>query len=190
MGDKSWKELLELLKAAGRLKRIKRIGWVEAGIEEPESVADHSFRTALLAMILADLQGLDAEKAMGMALLHDLPEAEVGDLTPEEKVRRPAHALEEGEAMERLLSLLPKPLSERYHSLWREFKSLGSPEAEIVSQSDKLEMYIQAIEYIEAGFDPKRLERFLITKMEGIPKELYNEIIKIKDKKHNKCCGK
>lgn len=174
-----WKGVLNLLDAAGKLKRIKRTGWVEAGIQEPESVAEHSFRTALLSMMLADLQGLDAEKAIRMALIHDLAEAEVGDLTPEEKRRKgPAHTLEEEGAMERLLSDLPEPLSEIYRSIWKELKCVESPEAEIVNQSDKLEMCIQAVEYMEVGFNPSRLERFLKIETKGSIKELYNEIVK------------
>ena len=185
MDGEIWEELLELLVAAGKLKRLKRRGWVEAGIEEPESVAEHSFRTALLAMMLADLRGLDAERAMRMALIHDLAEAMVGDLTPEEKRRRgPAYLMEEGEAMERLLSHLPKPLSDSYLSMWNELRCAGSPEAEIVIQSDRLEMCIQAMEYLEAGHDPSRLERFLQIEAGGLSKELHHEIIKrIKSKK-------
>ena len=66
--------ILEFLRAVGGLKGLTRRGWLEAGIKNPESVAEHSYRTAVLAMILADLQGLDAEKAIRMALLHDMAE--------------------------------------------------------------------------------------------------------------------
>ncbi len=183
-----WKGVLDLLKAAGKLKRIRRAGWVEAGIQEPESVAEHSYRTALLAMILADLQGLDAEKAVRMALLHDLAEAEVGDLTPEEKGGKgQTHILEEDEAMNRLLSPLPEPLSVRYSSLWREFRCVVSPEAEMVAQADKLEMFMQALEYQREGFDPSRLNRFLRIEVRGLPKELLKEVIeRNKDRNNNK----
>lgn len=173
-----WKGVLDLLEAAGKLKRIRRAGWVEAGIQEPESVAEHSYRTALLAMILADLQGLDAEKAVRMALLHDLAEAEVGDLTPEEKgAKGRAHTLEEDEAMDRLLSQLPEPLSARYSSLWRELRCAASPEAGMVTQADKLEMCIQALEYKGEALDPSRLNRFLRIEVRGLPEELLKEVI-------------
>lgn len=179
MNKKMWKGILDLLEAAGKLKRTKRMGWVEAGIEEPESVAEHSFRTAILAMILTDLQGLDAEKAIRMALLHDLAEAEVGDLTPEKKrTKGPAHMIEEDKVMDRLLSSLPEPLSARYSSLWREFRSAASSEAKMVVQADKLEMCIQALEYRREGFDPSRLEKFLRIEVIGLPKELLNELLK------------
>lgn len=153
--------IIEFLRTVGRLKGLARAGWLEAGVENPESVAEHSFRTTVLAMVLADFQGLDAEKAMRMALLHDLGEAETGDLTPEKKRRRgPAYARDEDEAMTRILSTLPKPLAERYRSLWEEYCERASPEAETAIQADKVEMLLHALEYEEEGIDPSRLNNF------------------------------
>ena len=153
--------IMKFLRAAGRLKRLPRTGWLEAGVESPESVADHSYRTAVLSMVLADLHGLDAERAVRMALLHDLDEAEIGDLTPEQKRRRGAeHRGEEDAAMRSILSTLPQPLVERYWSLWTEFREVSSPEAEVVARADRAEMLLQALEYEEAGIDPSRLDRF------------------------------
>ena len=63
------------------LQRQKRTGWIKSGIEEPESVADHSYRAALLAMVVP-LTGVDAGRCMRMALVHDLAESIVGDITP------------------------------------------------------------------------------------------------------------
>jgi len=161
---------VEFLRAVGRLKGLPRTGWLEAGVEEPESVAEHSYRAAILAMVLADLQGLDAEKTMRMALLHDVAEGEMGDLTPEQKRRRgPAHSRDEVEAVDRILSTLPETLAERYRIVWEEYREGTSPEAETATQADKLEMLLQALEYEEAGIDPSRLDRFWRTRVEGGP---------------------
>ncbi|MEM3032072.1 MAG: HD domain-containing protein, partial [Nitrososphaerota archaeon] len=70
-----------LAAAATILKRVERRGWVEAGLRDVESVADHSFSLALLAMTYAAAKGLNIYRAVGMALLHDLAEAYTGDLT-------------------------------------------------------------------------------------------------------------
>jgi len=158
----------------GRLKGLPRTGWMEAGVENPESVAEHSYRTAVLVMLLADLQGRDAEKAMRMALLHDLAEAETGDLTPAQKRSRgPAHALEEDDAMTRILSALPASLAERYRSLWDEYREAASPEAETVVQADRVEMMLQALEYEESGAEPSMLNRFWQGEVgDGVPSEL------------------
>ncbi|MEM5772607.1 MAG: HD domain-containing protein [Candidatus Aenigmatarchaeota archaeon] len=73
-------ELIEFFKTIGKLKKIERTGWVtNVGIENPESVAEHSFRSAVLCMIFSDIKKLDTEKMVRMALIHDLAEALIGD---------------------------------------------------------------------------------------------------------------
>lgn len=161
---------MEFLRAVGRLKGLPRTGWLEAGVEDPESVAEHSYRVTILAMVLADLQELDAEKTMRMALLHDMAEGEMGDLTPEQKRRRGlVYSREEEEAIGHILSPLPENLAERYRIFWREHLEGTSREVETVAQADKLEMLLQALEYEEAGIDSSRLDRFWRTKVEGGP---------------------
>ena len=166
--------IIEFLRAVRRLKGLPRTGWLEAGVKDPESVAEHSYRTAVLAMMLADLQELNAEKAIRMALLHDLAEAETGDMTPEQKRHRgPAYSRDEDEAMTRILSTLPTSLAEWYQSLWEEYRKGASPEAETAIQADKLEMMLQALEYEETGIDPSRLDRFWHGEVGGgLPSEL------------------
>ena len=67
------------------LKNVPRKGWTnKLKIKNPESVADHSFSMALMAMILSELHKLDTKKILEMALLHDLVESIVGDFTPAE----------------------------------------------------------------------------------------------------------
>ena len=176
--------LLEFLSNVGRLKGLPRTGWLESGVLEPESVAEHSHRTAVIAMLLADLQGLDSGKAAKMALLHDLAEALTGDLTPEEKRRRgQAYLTEEEEAMDLLLSGLPGSLAASYKDLWEELRRSSSPEAVLVSQADKVEMLLQASEYEEEGVEPSRLERFWHAMSgDGPASELLREIRKRRGK--------
>ncbi len=83
--DQSLRNVLKFLEISGILKRTPRTGWVDVGIYEPESVADHTFRTAILCMLYADIEGLDTLKMLRLALIHDLPESMVGDLTPTQK---------------------------------------------------------------------------------------------------------
>jgi len=76
------------------LKNVPRQGWKEKlEIINPESVAEHSYSTTVIAMILSDLEGLNTEKIIKMALLHDLAESIIGDIIPDsiaknEKVRK------------------------------------------------------------------------------------------------------
>ena len=135
---------------AGRLKRIRRSGWVLRGIPEAESVADHSYRAALLGYILAKERGIKAEKVMAMLLIHDLAESIVGDIVPEaeeflDKVRI------EGEAMKKILNSLGS-LGEKLYGLWNEFVCGDSEEAKLARMVDKIEMAYQAKEYLEMGY--------------------------------------
>ncbi|MGB9623168.1 MAG: HD domain-containing protein, partial [Candidatus Bathyarchaeia archaeon] len=124
----------EFLRIVGRLKRLPRTGWLESQINDPESVAEHSFRTAVLAMVFADLKNLNVERVVRMALLHDLAEAEIGDLTPEAKKGvREEYARVEEEAFRRILNELPEHLAEGYLSLIKEYRAASTPEAKLVS---------------------------------------------------------
>ena len=71
---------VNLFAEAGLLKNIKRSGWWVAGIKDPESVADHSFRCALIAYYMAHLEKVDPFKAMAMALFIVIHEARINDL--------------------------------------------------------------------------------------------------------------
>ena len=73
--------------AALGLKRVRRTGWVESGLRKVESVADHSFSLAIISMIASEMWRLDVDRAVRMALIHDLAEAYTGDLTPRMKRR-------------------------------------------------------------------------------------------------------
>ena len=69
----------------GRLKSIPRAGWLHRGVpaEQTESVADHSFRVAVLAWLAsAEIESLDRDRVIRLALLHDLAESITGDITP------------------------------------------------------------------------------------------------------------
>ena len=73
-------DIAKYLYEVGQLKRVKRSGWWIAGIENPESVAEHSFRTAVIAYLLAEMEGADTERATFMALFHDAGETRTNDL--------------------------------------------------------------------------------------------------------------
>ncbi len=59
--------LLNFMVEADKLKRVDRTGWVELGIRDPESVADHSYSVAILSYLIAKRRGLDEEKTAGFA---------------------------------------------------------------------------------------------------------------------------
>jgi putative hydrolase of HD superfamily len=64
----------------GLLKRYKRTGWMIAGIDNPESIAEHSFRTAIIGYLLAVIEGADPAKTAAPCLFHDTQETRIGDV--------------------------------------------------------------------------------------------------------------
>ena len=137
-----------LMVYAGRLKRIKRTGWVVRGIPEPESIAEHSYRAALLGYFLAMERGLDAGKVAGMLLIHDLAESLIGDITPEGEM-----FMDKDEVERKAIEFLADNLkSKAIEELWKEFNYGDSPEAKLAREVDKAEMAFQAREYSDRGF--------------------------------------
>jgi len=159
MTDSSLQNLIKFLEITGILKRTPRAGWVEVGVYQPESVADHTFRTAFLCMLYADMEALDTSKLLRMALIHDLPEAIIGDLTPSQKTAETKE--NEETAISKILSLLPKKQRERYIAVWNEYQEGKTREAKAVQQLEKIEMALQAKEYKKFGSANKSLERFI-----------------------------
>ena len=79
---------LDFWSLALQLKRLRRTGWIDRGVSDPESSADHSWGVALLAWLLArDYPDLDRERVLLLGLIHDLPEAVAGDATPFDHLR-------------------------------------------------------------------------------------------------------
>lgn len=139
--------LITLFHKVGKLKKIKRAGWERVDIPEPESVADHTFRCAFFAMILGDLKDLDCEKIMKMALIHDLAEISVGDITPHDDISEKEKKQREDVAIKQIFEELPN--REHYFKIWEEYQMQKTKEAVMMKNLDKLEMAFQAIEYQE-----------------------------------------
>jgi putative hydrolase of HD superfamily len=143
-------DLASYLYEVGLLKRIRRSGWWVAGVDDPESVAEHAFRTAVLGFLLAGMEGADPLRTAAICLFHDTPEARTGDL------HRINHRyLKAGEA-ERTAARdqwtrLPAPMGEHVAGLMREWLDGESMEARVARDADNLECLIQAREYQAQG---------------------------------------
>jgi len=146
------KDIAKYLYEMGQLKRVKRSGWWIVGIDNPESVAEHSFRVAVLGYILADLEGANPMKTAIMCLFHDTHEARVNDL---HRVGR-RYANWEGvekRAFFEQISRLPPSLAQELLSLFSELEDGNSLEARVARDADLLECLIQAREYQVQGYN-------------------------------------
>ena len=142
------KGLLEFLRDTERLKTVTRSAFTSTG--QIESVAEHSWRLALMAMLMAPaFPDVDASRLVRMCLVHDLGEAIGGDIpAPEQARRRADGALEGKSAAERrdLLTLvqpLPQSLRDEVVGLWDEYESAETPTAKLAKALDKLETILQ-----------------------------------------------
>jgi putative hydrolase of HD superfamily len=145
------KDLVKFLYEMGQLKRVKRSGWWIAGVKDPESVADHTFRTAVIAYLLARLEGVDTGKAVLMALFHDLPETRTNDA--HRIVRRYADWRDvDRKAIGEQSKRLPDEVANQVVSLFEEFEKEVSSEAKVVRDADLLECIVQAREYQALGY--------------------------------------
>jgi putative hydrolase of HD superfamily len=164
-----------LFRTIANLKHTPRTGWIDRGVPtaDVESVADHSFMTALIAWIAArEDASLDADRVLKLALIHDLAEAIVGDRPPYEPHEVPApddatavkaffsvrhlrtaentaaKQRDEAEAAADLVSLMPESIAGEVASLWSEYEDQVSAEARFVKQVDRLEAFLQSVNYL------------------------------------------
>lgn len=166
MGTDKLGSLIELIRAAGRLKQIKRSGWVKkVGIPDAESVADHSYRMTLLGAYLGDMYHLNTLKVVRMCLIHDLAESKIGDMMPEEKVSDSGHRKLEDNLVRRLIATLPQPARKGFTSDWNELIKSKTAESKLVWQIDKLEMGFQMKDYLRDGHKKEALLKFDPTRM-------------------------
>ena len=155
--------LFDLLGQANHLKQLPRTGWLFAGIAHAESIAEHSYVTTLLVFCLGEVinqcwadeslaKPLDVGRAVQIALVHDLAEAQVTDLpkrSTELIGKEIKHQAEEA-AMKQIMRGLAN--EEEVLQLWQEYVEAASPESHLVKDADQLEMIYQAYCYQQQGY--------------------------------------
>lgn len=173
---------LEFFKTVGLSKRLLRTGWLKIGkIKDPESIAEHSFRCGVLAMVLSDKLwvNLDKDKLIKMSLLHDLGELVTGDIITERGGILDINKRDEKEKEEEkgIKEIFDKTgVGDGYADIFEELLERVTPEAKVFWEFDKLEMALQALEYEkEQG---KNLDEFFETASVHIKEPILQEIFK------------
>lgn len=134
-------ELIDVLAVAGRLKKEDRHCYTLP--DRKESVADHSYRLALMAMLIVreeEFSSLDGDKVIRMCLIHDLGEAFTGDVPAFSK--NDADARKEDALFENWISSFSEPQRSEWLALLAEMNEQKSPEARLYKALDKLEALI------------------------------------------------
>lgn len=152
MNNKQAAAIVSLQTRLLALKLMPRTGWLQRGVVGAESVAEHTFGVATLALLVGDqIPDIDRGRLLAIALLHDLAEVLVGDLphTARHFFGKEAKDKAEYQAMLELVADLAN--AEEYLTLWQEYTQRASREARLVKQLDRLEMLTQALAYEWAG---------------------------------------
>ena len=156
---------LDFVSSLNRAKMIPRSGWISHGIslQDVESVADHSFSTTVLAMLLADLEvangrRINPERVLRLALLHDLPEALTFDISKSylEYLGKRGEAIKselEQAAWKHLIKDVEKgTIRKCYDQLQSEFNAEKTIESMIVHAADRLDLLLQIVDYRRRGY--------------------------------------
>ncbi len=135
------KQYLEILQVASRLKTNTRHNWTDG--ERKESVADHSWRMTLMALLLdgvEEFKDVDFNRVIRMCLIHDLGEAFTGDIPAFEKSDTDAD--KEDAILKKWIESFPEPQRGEWLSLLEELLALETKEAKVYKAMDKLEAII------------------------------------------------
>ncbi len=142
---------INLFAEAGLLKKIKRSGWWVTGIKEPESVAEHCFRCAVMGYYIAHLEKVDPMKVMTMALFNDIHEARINDLH-----KMGHYYIDFREAEKKVfkdqMKNLDKEVAEELTEFRAEYDNQETPESIVARDADILECLLQAKEYYDEGY--------------------------------------
>lgn len=106
-----------------------------------ENDAEHSWHLAVMAILLQEHanEPVDLPKVLKMVLLHDLVEIDAGDTFCYDQAAGADKAEREERAAERIFGLLPREQAEEFHSLWREFEEMKTPEARFAAALDRFQ---------------------------------------------------
>ena len=144
--DDRW---LDLLLQANILKTTPRTGWHQRWVARPEDVAAHSWATAMVALVLAEMSGepIDRGRLLSMAILHDLAEAEVSDIPRPALQYLPVEAKHAAERAALAAMLAGLPVSSSWTALMADYEQESCLEARLVRDADRLEFLLQAWVY-------------------------------------------
>ena len=180
------------------LKDEKRTGWQLRNIEDPETVADHTWGVTLLTLIHAP-ENLDRDKALKIATVHDLGETEIGDIAKRKLNQQQEISDEEKQQLEEqtVKKLSQKAGSDEILQLWKEYEKRETPEARFVKDMDLVDMCLTALKYEKKQrYDPeeenknfqeyKHLDEFFATTQERLQTKKGQKLFREIKKKYQK----
>lgn len=137
--DKRLSKILRFIEEIEKLKHVKRINTLSDASRQ-ESDAEHSWHLAMIILLLKDELGVkfNAERAIKIALVHDLVEVYTGDVWPDGEEEKKEKLKRERKAAQKLFSKLPDDLKKEVEGYWLEYEEAKTEEAKIVKALDKI----------------------------------------------------
>ena len=164
--------LIDFLGVIEKLKCNTRHSWTSSGRQE--SVAEHSWRTAAMALLIAEeFPDVNVEKVVKMCLIHDFGEAITGDIPAFNKTQHDEER--EDSAVIEMLKLLPESIAHEFGELFDEISQLETPEAKLFKALDNLEALIS---HNEAPLDTWLPNEYSLNLTYGTESTSYSEFLK------------
>lgn len=154
------KDILKFLNLVHNLKHTQRKGWEHFEIPNPERIAGHMYSMSIMTFLIGSNDKLDRFKCMQLALVHDLAECIVGDITPRDNVTSQEKYKLEDDAMKQLSALVGEEIGGLLYNLWLEYEEKTTPEAIFVKDLDRFDLIFTATTYEKRYNEPKKLQEF------------------------------
>lgn len=142
-----------IFKLFKEIHSLKRTGWLNHNVKYPESVAEHTYAVTLMTLLQTPLT-IDKDKAINMAILHDIQETMTGDYTPEDNITPQEKSQKELQAIKKIAKSLEKP---EIFALFEEFEAKTSKESRWVKDLDRLDAVLLASYYDQKKRAPQTL---------------------------------
>ncbi|CAG9855441.1 unnamed protein product [Phyllotreta striolata] len=156
-------QVLKFLDLVINLKHSSRRGWELCNVKNHEQIASHMYTMGIMTFLLGNNSKLDRFKCLQLALVHDLAECIVGDITPHDSItEEKKHAMED-EAMKEITSYVGSEVGPLIYNLYKEYEAKETPEAKFVKDLDRFDMLFTAEHYERRDGTPKKLQEFFDT---------------------------
>ncbi|KAH3903399.1 probable HD domain-containing protein YGL101W [Saccharomycodes ludwigii] len=154
--------VINFLHIIEQLKIQKRTGWLDHNINDCESIADHMYRMGVTCMLLKT-PGINRDACVRIALVHDMAESLVGDITPHDSIKKAEKHRREFDTIkyitEKLVEPYNKEAAKQIEEDWLAYENISSPEARFVKDIDKFELLVQCFAY-EKRYGKTDLQQF------------------------------
>ncbi|XP_018327836.1 HD domain-containing protein 2-like [Agrilus planipennis] len=188
MNTPNTKKIFEFIRFVNILKHRPREGWRRSGLKNTETISGHMYAMGMMTFLLGDNTPLDRLKCLQLAIVHDLAESIIGDITPHDNVPADKKKLMEDEAMQQITSTLEDDIGKTIYTLYKEYEAKETPEAKFVKDLDRFDLLFTATEYEQRDNIPGKLEEYFKTTADKIEHPLIKALLDYLLEQRQKSC--